>query len=326
MDQPKIDFAIGGQAVIEGVMMRSPGFVSIAVRKPDGTIVVKNDPFKTLANKIKFLKLPFIRGILNLFEMMVVGMHAINFSATQALLEDTRSEAKRKNDIQPQTKTQKFFESVAFALSFALSLVFALFLFKFIPLLLTTQIEKFYPALKANYFLFNIVDGTIRISIFLGYLMALRLWKYFSRVFEYHGAEHKSVFAYEKGLPLTIENARKQSRFHPRCGTSFIVVVFLISIFIFTFVPRHEIFWINLGRRILVLPIIAAIGYELLKWSAKHQDSQVVRWISAPGLATQRITTKEPDDEELEVALKALKEALGQEESTRAVPVRSLTI
>lgn len=325
MDQPKIDFAIGGQAVIEGVMMRSPSFVSIAVRKPDGTIVVKNDPFKTLANKIKFLKLPFIRGILNLFEMMVVGMHAINFSASQALPDEEEIIEEK-----PQTKAQKIISNIAFALSFALSLVFALFLFKFIPLFLTTQIEKFYPALKTNYFLFNIIDGSIRITIFLGYLMALRLWKYFSRVFEYHGAEHKSVFTYEKGLPLTVENARKQSRFHPRCGTSFVIVVLLISIIIFTFVPRHPEFWINLGRRILVLPIIAAVGYELLKWSAKHQDSAMVRWISAPGLATQRITTKEPDDSELEVALKALKEALDQEKLAKtniltAESIRNLT-
>lgn len=307
--QPKIDFAIGGQALIEGVMMRSPNFVSIAVRKPDGSIAMKQDPFQSLSKKIKIFKLPFLRGILNLFEMLIIGMRSMNFSVQVSIEDETETDEKEK------TGVKKFFEGLSFVISIIAALAFALFLFKFLPLFITSQLEKIYPALKKHYLYFNIVDGVIRISIFFLYIALLSIFKSFRRVFEYHGAEHKAVFTYEKGHALTIENVKKESPRHPRCGTSFIIIVFVIAIFLFTLLPRHPNFWANLGLRLFIIPIIASIGYEILKWSAKHQHRWFFRFISAPGILTQKITTKEPDEKQIEIAIEALNGALELEKN-----------
>lgn len=306
MGEPKIDFAIGGQAVIEGVMVRSTNFVSIAVRKPDGTIATKRDPFNSLAKKIRLFKLPFFRGILNLFEMVVIGMRAINFSAKEALEEEKEEESQ-------QTGWQKFFDLLSFTFSIILSLAFALFLFKFIPLWFTTELEKIFPSLKQSYLAFNFIDGLIRIALFLLYLFFLNIFRYFRRVFQYHGAEHQAIFAYEQNLELNEENVKKQSPCHPRCGTNFLIVVFVIAILLFTFLPRHPHFWTNLGLRLLIIPVIASVGYEFLKWASRHQGNFLVRLATIPGLLTQKLTTKKPDENQIGVAICALKGALEME-------------
>lgn len=314
----KIDFAVGGQAVIEGVMMRSPSFIAIAVQKKNGAIKIKERPFKPVVERIKWLKIPIIRGMINLVEMMVVGMHALNFSA-QEYAEDMDEE--KENE---QKKENRWLSGAVFALSFIASLGLAVFLFKFIPLAITEWLRSRFPYIADHYVVFNLIDGAIRLAIFLAYIAVLSLWKDFRRIFEYHGAEHKSIRAYEKGLELTPENAKKQPRFHPRCGTSFIVIVLLISIVVYTFVPRNPVFWQNLLTRIAVLPLIAGIGYELLKLSSRRMEHALVRGLVAPGLWSQRLTTKEPDEKQLAVALKALEATLKLETKTKPLKIPAM--
>lgn len=302
----KIDFAVGGQAVIEGVMMRSPGFVTIAVRKEKGHIKVKEDSFNSITKRLKFLGLPFIRGIIGLFEMMVVGMKALNFSANEMIEED---------DYTP-TKNEKIIEKIMFGFSIVFAFGLSLFLFKFLPLWITEWITGFYEPLRAS-FVYNLIDGLLKTSFFVLYIAILNVMPSIKRVFEYHGAEHKSIYTYEKELPLTVENAKKQSRFHPRCGTSFVFIVFMISIFMYTLMPRNPEFLLNFTQRLMLLPVVAAVSYEFLKWSARHAENKFLKYLVAPGLQFQKLTTKEPDDKQLEVALEALQTALDLEEKQR---------
>jgi len=317
----KIDFAVGGQAVIEGVMMRSPNHISIAVRKPKGDIKVQNKQYKTLTQRYKWLNVPILRGVINLFEMMKIGTEAINFSAAESIEEIEKEEKakKKKKKRKPllskksREKLTKVGDGLMFALSFVIALALSIFLFKFLPLWTTTYLESKSSAIADNYILFNFIDGVLKSLVFLSYIFLLSLIPSFRRVFEYHGAEHKSIYTYEKKLPLEIENAKKQTRFHPRCGTSFILIVFIISIIVYTFVPKHEVFHINLAIRIAFLPLIAGISYEYLKLSAKHTDKWFVKALVAPGLWFQKLTTKEPDSKQLEVGLRSLKESLAAE-------------
>jgi uncharacterized protein YqhQ len=304
----KIDFAVGGQAVIEGVMMRSPNSITIAVRKSDGSITLKKEKYKTLTQKIKQLNIPIVRGVVNLLEMMFIGTKAINFSAAQSL-DEPEQEVKDKN------KLTLIFEGLMFALSFVVAIGFSLALFKVVPLSITTFLESKSITIQNNFFLFNLVDGLLKMTIFLTYIFLLSLIPSFRRIFEYHGAEHKSIFNYESKEPLNVDNADKQIRFHPRCGTSFIIIVFFISILVYSLIPRPETFLMNLGMRITVLPLIAGISYEALKISAKYSDKLFVKALVTPGLWFQRLTTKEPNKKQLEVGLASLKAALVMEES-----------
>ncbi len=304
--EQKIDFAVGGQAVIEGVMMRSPNNMAIAVRKTNGDIAVKKDPHQILVQKYPWLNLPIIRGVINLFEMMIIGTKAINYSAAEAF-DEIDPDAEEKQGL------SKVIETVMFAFSFIFALCFSLFLFKFIPLWTTHFIQKFVPAIEENFMLFNVVDGILKMTIFLGYIYVLTLFESFRRVFQYHGAEHKAIFAYERGLELNVDNAAAQTRFHPRCGTSFIFVVFALSIVLYTFVPKQDTFLLNFSLRISVLPLIAGISYEFLKLSAKHVKHPIVKAMVQPGLWFQRLTTKEPDSSQLEVGLKSLETTLVME-------------
>jgi uncharacterized protein YqhQ len=306
----QIDFAVGGQAVIEGVMMRSPNHITIAVRKQNKAIKIKKEAYKTFVQRYKLLNIPIIRGMINLVEMMIVGTKAINYSANEMLDDLLPEEEKSKK----KSKLHKTGEYAMMIFSFIFAIALALFLFKFVPLWLTTILEKQFAFIKNNYIIFNLIDGLIKISIFLLYVLILTIFKDFRRIFEYHGAEHKSIFTYEKHLPLTVENARKQSRFHPRCGTSFILIVLTLSILVYTFIPRQPDFWQNFTLRIAFLPLIAGISYEYLKISAKHAGNFFVKALIAPGLWFQRLTTKEPDDSQLEVGLASLKAALELEE------------
>ncbi len=308
----KIDFAVGGQAVIEGVMMRSPSSITIAVRKLDGKIKVKADPYKTLTQRYKWLNIPIARGVINLFEMMVIGTKAINFSANESLETDEEKE-KSKVENKKRNFMSVFFEYFMLIMSVVIALALSISLFKFIPLWITTFFESKSTYIKENYIVFNLIDGVLKTFIFLSYIFILTLIPNFRRVFEYHGAEHKSIFTYENHLSLDVKNAKIQTRFHPRCGTSFILIVFVISIIVYTFVPKQENFWLNFGTRLFFLPLIAGISYEYLKLSAKYSKNTFVKALIAPGLWFQKLTTKEPNESQLEVGLKSLSTALEME-------------
>jgi uncharacterized protein YqhQ len=303
MTKPKIDFAVGGQAVIEGVMMRSPNFYTVSVRNPEGKIKMEQKKFVSVMKKWRVLNVPFVRGIVHLVESMIIGIRALNYSNSIFLGEE------EKDDSEDGFLKKAVMALLAFVYMMG-TMAFALFLLKFLPLWIAEQAAELWQVVADNYFLFNAIDGITKIVIFLAYIIGISAMKDIRRVFQYHGAEHKSIWAYEQGLPLTVENARKQTRFHPRCGTSFIFIVILMSVFIYTLVPPADGFWLKLGQRLVVIPVIAGLSYEVLKLSAKWQKSFCVRAFVAPGLWLQKLTTYEPDDDQLEIALHSLKESL----------------
>ncbi len=287
---------IGGQAVIEGVMMRAPDKISIAVRKPDGQIALKEEPFISLSKKVRLFGLPLIRGMVALIETMVIGVKAITYSADIAAQEE---------DSPADRKKQKTFSTAWLVGTVIVALGFGFLLFFYLPLIIT-GLFGFESGI-----LFNIVDGLLRLIILLLYIWLISLWKEIRRIFEYHGAEHKTIFADEAGHPLTVEGARMYTTHHPRCGTSFLLIVVVVSIIVFLFLGRPE----NLGERLirfLFVPVIGGISYELIKLSGRKQATRLGRILLAPGLWLQQITTKEPSDDQLEVALAAMKSALGQ--------------
>ncbi|MDD4351842.1 MAG: DUF1385 domain-containing protein [Candidatus Gracilibacteria bacterium] len=302
-----LDLAVGGQAVMEGVMMRAPRQIVIAVRDSKGKIQLKKDPFRALVERYKFLNIPILRGVINMGEMLYIGTKALNWSAEVALGEEGKQKSKLGG-----------FVLGAFSLVFGIML--ALLIFKFTPLYLAGLLQKIWPFLEEHWLLFNAVDGLAKLILLIAYLYLIGLMPDVKRVFEYHGAEHKSIFTYELGQELTVKNAKKNTRFHPRCGTSFLVIVFLLSILVYTVLPRDPSFWVNLENRLLVLPLIAGIAYELLKLSGKYRETRLAKIFSLPGLWTQRLTTREPDGKQMEVALKALKEALGNYSFMKIMP------
>lgn len=318
-----IDFAVGGQAVIEGVMMRSPNNLTIAVRKADGTIKVKKKKFQTFTQRHKWLNIPIVRGVINLVEMMYVGSDAINYSAAESMEEEEKVEHKKKSfdgeTIKEKNDKPSVLARIGFVAMYTLSFIFAiglsLSLFKLIPLWITTWLDSQSTYIHTHYIVFNLIDGVIKMSIFLSYIFILSRFKSFHRIFEYHGAEHKSIFNYESHEELNVANAKKQIRFHPRCGTSFILVVFLVSILFYTFVPKQPDFWMNFSLRLALLPFIAGISYEYLKLSAKHANNPIVKALIAPGLWFQRLTTQEPDEKQLAVGLQSLQAALEMEKA-----------
>ena len=289
---------IGGQAVIEGVMMRAPNKFVIAVRQPDGTIAVKRDDIKLDSNKI--LKKPIIRGLIGLYDALVLGIKALNFSAEKAMPEEFEKNGKT-------SKMETFF-------SMFLGIALGIVLFLYLPLQLTELSKKLFPIVEQSFLVFNLVDGVLRIIFFIIYLLIISQLKDIKRVFSYHGAEHKCIYAYESGKELTVENARCMSRFHPRCGTSFLLIVLIVSIFVFSLIPKDSHFLTKFGSRILFMPLIAGISYEILKLSGKHANNIIVKILIAPGLWLQKITTREPDDDMLEVAMISIKEALRKDD------------
>ena len=285
---------VGGQAVIEGVMMKSPAGWSVAVRDPKGEI-----NFKTVRSKKSnpIFKLPFIRGGVALLQAMIVGVKAIEFSGSVAYREG-------------EDKSEKPISTCAIGISIALALIVAIALFKFLPLLIATFVGSIYGGVAKSYLLFNMVDGITRVCIFLLYVYAIGFWKEMKRIFEYHGAEHKVIYAFEAGEECTVENARKYKPYHPRCGTSFLLIVMVISIVTFMFIPQEWSFIEKLVARIFLLPVIAGISFETLKLSAKLKDHPAMGIIVYPGLLLQRMTAHEPDDSQIEVAIAALNEVL----------------
>lgn len=295
--------------------MRSPNHVVISVRKADKSIAVKEKFYQNLTQRIRALNIPIIRGVINLFEMMGVGFQAINFSANEYIEEEEDIKKRKKSspdsdNTRQKSTAAKIGEAIMFLISLVLALGFSILLFKFLPLWLTTLLESKFQIIKDQFIIFNLIDGFLKTLFFILYIFVLSQFPSFKRIFEYHGAEHKSVFAYEASLPLTVANARKQSRFHPRCGTSFILIVFVISILVYTLIPRQPDFASNLLMRLALLPLIAGLSYEYLKLSARYANSKFAQLFVAPGLWLQRLTTKDPTDDQLEIALHSLKRAL----------------
>jgi uncharacterized protein YqhQ len=296
------DILVGGQAVIEGVMMRTPHAYAVAVRRPDGSLAIKRETVKRVSEYWKPLSWVVIRGFSVLLQSLVLGIGALNFSFAAAM-ETAEGQPVAKGE--PKKKTG---EVAAAALYIGFAAVVAVFLFILLPLWLTTWLKQYFAAIH-NWVVFNLVDGLIRLVIFLSYLLAISSMKDIRRVFQYHGAEHKVVFTWEAGEDLTVENARRKSTLHPRCGTSFLLFVMVVSIVVFSLFKFHA-FWAIFLSRVILVPVISGLSYELIRLSAPRCQTGFFRLIVQPGLALQRITTKEPSDDQLEVAIRSLREAL----------------
>ncbi len=292
---------VGGQAVIEGVMMRSPGSFAIAVRRPNGEIATLAEPLRALSERSRLFKLPIIRGVITLISSLFLGVKALNFSADMALEEEESKEKKKEMG------------SWAMGLTVAFSLGLGILLFFVLPLYLTKLLKTIIPTVGSSELAFNLVDGIIRIVIFIVYILGISMMKDIKRVFQYHGAEHKSIYAFEAGEELTVENARKYSPLHPRCGTSFLLTVMLVSILVFSFLPHEMPFWKTALSRLVFIPLIAGLSYEFIRYSGKKMGSRGMAFLMAPGLWLQKLTTREPSDDQLEVALVSLKEAIKNE-------------
>jgi len=294
------EILVGGQAVMEGVMMRSPHAWGIAVRKPSGEIVTHSEPLDRPSEKHKWMGWPIVRGVMTLGHAMSLGFRALRFSANAALEELPVNEQGKKVEISGWIA----------GVNIAFSVAFFIFMYKYLPLLATTELKRVNP-LFGEQFVFNLVDGLIRIGLFLLFVWGVSLWKDIRRVYEYHGAEHKTVFAFENGDPLTAAAVQKYTTFHPRCGTSFLMTVMIISMVVYMLIPVHT-FWARFGIRIALLPLIAGVSYEIIRFAAKHRGS-LFAMMTAPGLWLQRITTQPPDDSQVECAIIALDEAMALE-------------
>ena len=297
MSAEKYKTSIGGQAIIEGVMMRGPKEYASAVRKPDGEIIVEKHEVSSIMKKYKFLNIFIIRGIIAFVESLVVGMKSLMFSAEFFDVEEEPSKFDKWLDEKLGEKAKTF----------------VIYLSVFISIFLCVGMFILLPALIAGIFFknqgdtrvwFNLVDGIVKIGLLLGYIVLISKMQEIQRVFEYHGAEHKTIFCYEAGEELTVENVRKQSRLHPRCGTSFLLIVMVISIIVFSFFTASNV-WIALLQRLLLIPLIAGVSYEIIKFVGKSENKFICIF-NKPGMWFQRFTTREPDDSQIEVAIASL--------------------
>jgi uncharacterized protein YqhQ len=286
---------VGGQAVIEGVMMRSPNSMAIAVRRPNGQIVVKREKLDFFSEKKFFSKLPLIRGVMNLLSALVLGMKALNFSANQSLEEE------------------KEVSSWTMGLTFTFALCFGIFLFFLVPLFLTKWLRFAIPVVSTSGIIFNLVDGIIRLMIFLAYLWTISFFKEIQRIFQYHGAEHKSIFAFEAGEVLMADRVKGFSYLHPRCGTSFLLIVMVVSILVFALIPHHLSFGYKVASRVVFIPLIAGLAYEIIRFADQKRERKSMQYFIKPGLWLQRMTAREPSEDQIEVALRALHEVLEME-------------
>jgi len=297
---------VGGQAVLEGVMMRSPHAWAIACRKPSGEVSTHSEPLERLSEKRKWMAWPVIRGVVTLGHAMTLGFRALKFSANVAL-----------DELQPQPAADKKKLEITgwmAAVNIIISVGFFIFMYKFLPLLAATELKRVNPVFGEQ-IIFNLVDGVIRIALFLLFIWGVSLWSDIRRVYEYHGAEHKTVYAFENGDPLDTASVQKYSTFHPRCGTSFLMTVMLISIMVYILASAVfpvTTFWAKFGMRIALLPVIAGVSYEIIRFAAKHRGS-LFALMTAPGLWLQRITTQPPTDDQAECAIIALDHAMALE-------------
>jgi uncharacterized protein YqhQ len=315
---------VGGQAVIEGVMMRSPKRIATAIRRANGTIEVRSQEFISFMQRYKWLNIPIFRGAVMLIEVMIIGIKNLTWSADKAMEDLEEKERQEGKKIKERKKGGMSTANAAFTTIIALAAGIGLFFY--LPIILTTYIFN----IEKEALLFNLVAGSIRLLFFLLYVWLISFMKDVKRLFEYHGAEHKAVFAFEDKVYLNPENSQKYTTFHPRCGTSFLMIVMLVSLLFFAVLDTIIILWYGnitlLIRTVTHLPLIPVVGglsYEALKASARHSDTSLVKFLIAPGLALQRITTKPPDNEQLEVAICALKAALGDEYKDALIPSES---
>ena len=284
---------VGGQAVIEGVMMRGPGKIAVAVREPGGEIVVDLQPAGTIADKYPILKKPLLRGVVALCESLVYGMKALSYSAQVPGEDDEKLDSKDM------------------VLTIITSILLAVGLFIVLP----TWTMKFLREFTTNPLTLNLAEGLLRMTIFLAYIGGISLMPDIQRVFQYHGAEHKTIYTYENGLPLEIANVRGFSTLHPRCGTNFLMIVMIISVFVFAFLGWPSI-GVRILSRVILMPLIAGVSYEIIRYAGKHIDHAWVKTAIWPGLCLQRLTTREPDDSQIEVAIASLKAVLPEEQES----------
>ena len=288
---------VGGQAVLEGVMMRSPHAWGIAVRKPTGEIATHSEPLERLSEKHKWMGWPIVRGVMTLGHAMTLGFRALRFSANVALDHVRPDDGGKKIEISGWLA----------AVNILISVGFFIFMYKFLPLLAATELKRLNPVFGER-IVFNLVDGAIRIALFLLFIWGTSLLKDIRRVYQYHGAEHKTVFAFENHDPLSTDAVQKYTTYHPRCGTSFLMTVMIISIAVYALVPAVT-FWGRFAARIALLPVIAGLAYEIIRYAAKHRGS-LFALMTAPGLWLQRITTQGPSDDQVQCAIRALDEAM----------------
>lgn len=293
-------YSYGGQALIEGVMMRGKRYQAMSARLEDGRIVSEVEEFTMLTDRHKFFGLPFIRGTFNMIDSLISGMKALTWSTNVSLAEDEDEEELTPMEI---------------AMTMIVSIGLGILLFFVLPVVIA---HYFQPLIPGN-FLQNIFEGVVRVVVFLLYLFLISRMKEIRRVFQYHGAEHKSIHCYEAGEALTPENAMKHTRLHPRCGTSFLFIVMVISIFVFALVGVENFAW-RMASRIVLLPVIVGVSYEVLRYCGKHMDKAWVRAIAWPGMQLQRLTTGEPDLEMLEVAIYSLQKVRAREEDETLDP------
>jgi uncharacterized protein YqhQ len=335
---------VGGQAVLEGVMMRSPHAWAIACRKPTGEVVTMSEPLERPSEKHKWMAWPIVRGVMTLGYAMSLGYRALRFSANVAIEEVMQREdagkqsvdtgnrhvatgtlpvPARRSEPEPTTNAAAVASAQAHsreksaaitgwlaAANVILSLAFFIFMYKYLPLLAATELKKANPALGGQ-IIFNLVDGAVRLILFLLFIWGVSLFPDIRRVYQYHGAEHKTVFAFEDGKPLETATVQKYSTYHPRCGTSFLMTVMLISIGFYMLVP-FTTFWARFASRIVLLPVIAGVSYEIIRFAARHRGS-LFALMTAPGLWLQRITTQPPSDEMAQCAITALDQAMALE-------------
>jgi uncharacterized protein YqhQ len=283
---------IGGQAVLEGVMMRGPSAWSVAVRKPDGDIAEVNRPIASVLLRHRWLRIPIVRGVIALGESLAIGFRALAISANYAA---------QQEDDDGEVQTELSRGQLLFA--FGIAIGFALLLFKVSPALITNWL----PIESTGAFV--VVEGLVRVTIFIAYLLLISLLPDLKRVFQYHAAEHKAINAYEAGAELEPETVSRYSLLHVRCGTAFLLYVMVIAIFVFAFFGRPTWYWL-IATRILLLPVIAGIAYEVIRFAGKHQQNAALRALLAPGLWLQRLTTREPTVDQIEVSIRALREVL----------------
>lgn len=297
--------SIGGQAVMEGVMMRGPYKTAVAVRKPDGDVETKVED-NGVKTRPKFCRWPIVRGCVNFFDSLVIGMKALMYSAEFVDLEGDEEEEESKFDQWLERKFGDKIKDIVIYVSIAISLVLSIGLFMVLPTFITRLIEAvpFLKSVTATHAFTSVCEGIIRMLIFLGYMLLVSQMKEIKRVFEYHGAEHKTIACYEAGEELTVENIRKFTRFHPRCGTSFLLFVMIISIIVFALLPKTGVI-LRVLMRLALLPVVAGLSYEVIKWAGRSRNKAVCT-LSKPGLWLQRLTTREPDDSQIEVAIASM--------------------
>ena len=298
--------SIGGQALIEGIMMRGPKVTAMAVRNTKTNEIILEEYETKGANRAKFFKLPFIRGIFNMIDSLSFGYKCLMRSAELSGLED-------EEENKTPSKWDKVFEAVLMPVATVLAVALALGLFVYLPMQIWKWITAAAPDVQQNYYARAAFEGVMRIILFVGYVWATSLMKDIRRTYQYHGAEHKTIFCYEAGLPLTVENIRKQSRFHPRCGTSFMVLMLIVGIIISMFI-RVDNLLLRTACKLITFPLVVGIGYELIKLAGRRDDV-CTRIISAPGKWLQRITTREPDDSMIECAIAAMEKVIPNDDS-----------